>query len=122
MNGFGPILEAPPLVVVGWGVVFSVWATTISALALATWRIVRRRSPPRDQYRAAVVSLAAALSLSLVTPLVVIAAAATSVGHPSPIATSTGILIPEAGAVPGNSSVTPLANCPAGMTDLCASS
>jgi beta-lactamase regulating signal transducer with metallopeptidase domain len=63
------LLEAPWLVFIGWSLVLSVWSTTMVALVLGAWRIhggARAAAPV--QYRAAVLSLAAAVASSLAVP------------------------------------------------------
>jgi beta-lactamase regulating signal transducer with metallopeptidase domain len=94
------VLESPWLIVIGWAVVFSLWSTTMSALALAVWRLARRRASAERQYRAAVVSLLAALVLSLALPLAVATNAMTLLTRaPS----STAEPVPSSSVGPGSS-------------------
>ena len=76
MSDLRALLEAPWLILTGWSVVLSLWYTAMAALALAAWRILwGGRSTSRAQYRAALVSLGAALVLSLAAPAVLTFAA-----------------------------------------------
>ena len=78
MSDLRALLDAPALVVTGWGVVFSVWSTTMAALALAVWRTLRPRAQARHQYRAAAISLAGAFVLSGAMLVVLLATAGRS--------------------------------------------
>jgi len=69
------LLDEPWLVLTGWSVVLSLWSTAIAALGHEAWRILGSRATAPAQYRAALVSLGAALAISLATPVVLAVAA-----------------------------------------------
>ena len=65
MSDWRALAEHPWMVVLGWMVVVSLLTTTVPALALGVWRVLRPRTRALDQHRAATVALASAIVLTV---------------------------------------------------------
>lgn len=74
MSGLWAAVGDPRLVALGWTVVLALWSTTLAALALAAWRLARPAASAQAQYRAALTALAAALSVALLAPTLLLLA------------------------------------------------
>ena len=72
MSALRTVVDAPALLAVGWFVVFSLWATTMAAVGLMLWRMMRPREEPRVQYTAASLALATGLLASVAMPTVLL--------------------------------------------------
>lgn len=63
----------PWLVALGWAVILSLWSTTVAALGLAAWRLLRPAAVAQAQYRAALNALGAAFVLAVLVPALLLA-------------------------------------------------
>lgn len=76
MTGARALLDEPWLVALGWLVILSLLTTTLPALALAEWRLVRPRASALNQHRAAFGAFVSAAIVGLIAlPLLLVAPA-----------------------------------------------
>jgi hypothetical protein len=91
------LLEHASLVALGWLVILSLCASTLPALALAGWRLLRPAAPAPRQHRAAVVAFAAAAALALVAvPLLLVVPASSGAPDVPGVSISTAPRAPAA--------------------------
>lgn len=81
-------LEHPWLMALGWMVIVSLVTTTIPALALAIWRLLRPTASPLDQYRAASIAFVSAIVFATLGGPLLLVTAGTSVPGSAPAAVS----------------------------------
>ena len=97
MTGALALLEHASLVALGWLVILSSFASTLPALALAGWRLLRPAAPAPRQHRAAAVAFAAAAVLALVAvPLLLVVPASSGAPDAPGVSTSTAPRAPAA--------------------------
>lgn len=71
----------PWVVLLGWTLICAVWHTTLAAIALELWRVLRPSADADSRHTAAVVALVAACALTVTTPL---GALTISIARPAP--------------------------------------
>jgi beta-lactamase regulating signal transducer with metallopeptidase domain len=99
MPRLDPVLERW-LVVAGWSAIVILWHTTIAALALATWQMMRRHATAPAQYRAALLALVGCVVLAVMTPLVLTSTRVDPRRAESSLAATTVAEIPRTTMVP----------------------